>query len=75
MELNKDKLFTRENMIWARDSGYTNFMTEEMFFDKLDMHNQQPVEIDVEIVMHIVPKGWDDKPRLDSEGCLILKKI
>jgi hypothetical protein len=54
MELNKDKVFTREDMIWARDSGYTNFMTEEMFFDKLDMHNQQPTEIDVEIEMEKV---------------------
>jgi hypothetical protein len=79
MELNKDKLFTRENMIWARDSGYTNFMTEEMFFDKLDMHNQQPTEIDVEIVM----EGFADdegiycgeRQKLDSEGQLIIKKI
>ena len=79
MKLNKDKVFTRENMIWARDSGYTNFMTEEMFFDKLDMHNQQPTEIEVEIVMESIGIGDkytpDPKPKLDSEGCLILKKI
>jgi hypothetical protein len=93
MELNKDKLFIREDMIWARDSGYTNFMTEEMFFDKLDMHNQQPTEIDVEIEL-ICPHPSDtyrcgikygcdgdgcnhpdQVPYLDSEGCLILKKI
>jgi hypothetical protein len=82
LELNKDKLFTKEDMIWARDSGYTNFMTEEMFFDKLDMHNQQPTEIDVVIVMDtdctgefkyfLLDKG---KPKLDENGCLILKKL
>ena len=78
MALNKDKLFTLEDMIWARDSGYTNFMTEEMFFDKLDMHNQQPTEIDVEIVMRpasLVYKSNLVIEELDSEGCLILKKI
>jgi hypothetical protein len=96
MELNQSKLFTRENMIWARDSGYTNFMTEEMFFDKLDMHNQQPTEIDVEIEMEEVIIGQCDcechsntsimhfmaccnpkiftEPKLDENGCLILKR-
>jgi hypothetical protein len=86
MEFNKDKVFTRENMIWARDSGYTNFMTEEMFFDKLDMHNQQPKEIDVEIEMECLDPNCDgidkkgvcipgDKPKLDSSGFLVLRKL
>ena len=74
MELNKDKVFTKEDMIWARDSGYTNFMTEEMFFDKLDMHNQQPTEIEVEIESKIALDGHAILGyELDSDGCLILK--
>jgi hypothetical protein len=40
---------------------------------------QQPTEIEVEIEMDAIPadrapNGWDIFPKLDSEGCLILKK-
>jgi hypothetical protein len=40
---------------------------------------QQPTEIDVEVVMDkipadLAPGGWDVFPRLDKEGCIILKK-
>lgn len=41
---------------------------------------QQPTEIEVEVEMDAIPadrapNGWDIFPKLDSEGCLILKRI
>jgi hypothetical protein len=41
---------------------------------------QQPTEIDVEVIMDripadLAPGGWDVFPKLDSQGCLILKKV
>jgi hypothetical protein len=81
MELNKDKVFTLEDMRKAiemsRDIKYVTFSIDELI-----QSLQQPTEIEVEIEMvktpdamfqfHDVPYST---PKLDSEGCLILKRI
>jgi hypothetical protein len=95
MELNKDKVFTLEDMQKAFELGHNGaadtYMLEknEQEFEKLI---QQPTEIEVEIVMRNSRTGnivkhdsdleWDEDglcdraiPKLNSEGCLILKKI
>jgi hypothetical protein len=83
MELNKDKVFTLGQLITAMDMArvmvngkYAN--SGEYIYNFI----QQPTEIEVEIEMiktpdamfhfHDVPYST---PKLDSEGCLILKKI
>jgi hypothetical protein len=84
VELNKDKLFTIEDMKRA----YLESNKYEWFGD-LIKSIQQPTEIEVEIKME--PCFYDDslggfstsytedkpkeQPKLDSDGCLILKKI
>jgi len=84
MELNKDRLFTIEDMKRA----YLESNKYEWFGD-LIKSIQQPTEIEVEIKME--PCFYDDslggfstsytedkpkeQPKLDSDGCLILKKI
>lgn len=83
MELNKDKLFTVEDL-----DNFRKFQIQEQNFSKscLDVwlkSLQQPTEIDVEIVMeeksysYLVTIGEVKttrlEPKLDSEGCLILK--
>ena len=93
MELNKDKLFTLEDIKRAISFGEDN--TDMDSFDTVISDKevnefiqslQQPTEIDVEIVMECLDPNCDgidkkgvcipgDKPKLDSEGCLILKKI
>jgi hypothetical protein len=83
MELNKDKLFTVEDL-----DNFRKFQIQEQNFSKscLDVWLkllQKPTEIDVEIVMESKNKGFTPSraveeiqvPKLDSEGNLILKKI
>jgi hypothetical protein len=98
MELNKDKVFTLEDMRNAMDwimTQYFEFYEQpttarrEQYLESL----QQPTEIEVEIEMEKVVdetkmvgavkgvKGSGDKittyktvPKLDSNGCLILKQ-
>jgi hypothetical protein len=79
MELNRDKVFTLEDIkkayIQGKHSGKTQAYVE---FDDYIQSLQQPTEIEVEIKMEEYPelpyyKG--SQPKLDSEGCLILKKI
>jgi hypothetical protein len=95
MELNKDKVFTLEDMkkayIQGKHGGKTQSYVE---FDDFIQSLQQPTEIEVEIEMKRVVdetkvigvvkgiKGSGDKittykssPKLDADGCLILKKI
>jgi hypothetical protein len=96
MELNKDKVFTLEDMKRAFSRG-KDLTAEERFkfteweaFTKL-VDSIQPTEIEVEIVMKNSRTGkiiksesdleWDEDgvcdravPKLNSEGCLILKK-
>jgi SpoU rRNA methylase family enzyme len=83
MELNKDKLFTLEDMQKAFELGHNGaadtYMLEknEQEFEKLI---QQPTEIDVEIEMVFL--GFEmgsglkmEEPKLDSNGNLILRKL
>jgi hypothetical protein len=82
MELMKDKVFTLEQMhkaIRLACSEYSGNIIDEV--------TQQPSEIEVEIEMepyrmsdfvedgNTHPSGAIERPKLDSEGCLILKKI
>ena len=99
MELNKDKVFTLEDMKNAMNWMMTQYFEfyeqpttgrREQYLESI----QQPTEIEVEIEMKKVVdetkvigavkgvKGSGDKittyktvPKLDSEGCLILKRI
>ena len=95
MELNKDKVFTLEDMLKAYEKG-ASFGTTKLgnthYFDKLTQSLQQP-KIEVEIEM-VCPHPMDTYrcgleyscdedgcnhpnqiPYLDSNGCLMLKKI
>ena len=95
MELNKDKLFTVEDMRTAMLNAIemTDFQKEQFRKDNdyhiaLDIIQslQQPVEIDVEIEMECLDPNCDgidkkgvcipgDKPKLDSSGFLVLRKL
>jgi hypothetical protein len=81
MALNNDKVFTLGQLKTAMDmarvmiDGKYAHSGEEIF-----QSLQQPTEIEVEIVMDripadLAPGGWDVFPKLDAEGCLILKQI
>ena len=87
IELNKDKVFTEEDMRKAYFDGY-NDKEENRYFNP-SKSLQQPIEIDVEIKME--PCFYDqslggfstsytedkpkEQPKLDKDGCLILKKF
>jgi len=78
LELNKDKLFTVDQLNKAYYRMENRFKNEpfEVFLE----HIQQPTEMEVEIEMDkipadLAPGGWDVFPKLDEEGCLILRKI
>ncbi len=94
MELNKDKLFTVEDMkkayIQGKHGGKTQSYVE---FDDFIQSLQQPTEIEVEIEMEIkqqLVNGYRNQPeniigfiaeyenisvpKLDENGCSILKK-
>ena len=105
MELNKDKVFTLEDMKKAIDkakqgsvkethNGYGRptepiFVLDDLSYDEIIQHLQQPTEIEVEIKME--PCFYDqslggfstsytedkpkEQPKLDEKGCLILKKL
>jgi hypothetical protein len=85
MELNKDTVFTREDMRKGIQFGEDN--TDMDSFDTVISDKevnefiqslQQPTEIDVVIVMRpasLVYKSNLVIEELDAEGCLILKKI
>jgi hypothetical protein len=75
MELNKDKLFTLSDISYA--IAFSGKMKPSQIVKNL---LEQPTEIDVEVVMDkipadLAPGGWDVFPKLDAEGCLILKKV
>jgi hypothetical protein len=87
--LEQSKLFTLEDMRTAMLNAIemTDFQKEQFRKDNdyhiaLDIIQslQQPTEIDVEVVMDkipadLAPGGWDVFPKLDEEGCLILKRV
>ena len=82
MELNKDKVFTYNQMVSAITESSISHRLPSLIIQDL-----QPTEIEVEIVMErskfIVDKsqrdnvsnGFNYRPKLDSSGNLILKKI
>jgi hypothetical protein len=72
MELNKDKLFTLEDMMNCWNKAL-KFQEHKQTLGEYIQSPQQPTEIEVEIDMDILNEY--DQPKLDSEGCLILKKI
>jgi hypothetical protein len=77
MELNKDKVFTLEQMSVAYNTNRSGTLFEQL----INSFGGQPTEIDVVIEMYDFelpgkPIGRRViKPKLNSEGCLILKKI
>jgi hypothetical protein len=92
MELNKDKMFTLEDMMNCWNKAL-KFQEHKQTLGEYIQSLQQPTEIEVEIEM-ICPHPMDTYkcglhygcdgdgcnhpnqiPYLDSEGCLILKKI
>jgi hypothetical protein len=84
MELNKDKVFTLEQVL---DAFYAGWISKDKTYPEaqksykgyLERYVMQPTEIEVIIEMGdsigisdlYTP---DNKPKLDSEGCLILTK-
>jgi hypothetical protein len=92
MELNKDKVFTLEDIDKAYWAGMKFVGEDKGSYKEFIQTLQQPTEIEVEILMRNSRTGnivkhdsdleWDEDglcdraiPKLDSEGCLILKKI
>ena len=90
MELNKDKVFTLEELRYAFYTGMKHgseggIMFGKALADEYVQSIQQPTEIEVEIEMddiwdgldstRIFPKEETSFPNLDPNGCLILKKI
>jgi hypothetical protein len=101
MELNKDKVFTLEDIKRAisfgednTDMDSFNTVISDKEVNEFIQSLQQPTEIEVEIVMETkqqLVNGYKNQPenvigfvaeyenilapKLDSEGCLILKKI
>jgi hypothetical protein len=78
MELNKDKVFTLEQMSVAYNTNRSGTLFEQL----INSFGGQPTEIDVEIEMEEAQEIYRDGtvkyirvPKLDSSGNLILKKI
>jgi hypothetical protein len=81
MELNKDKLFTVEDVIKISEYCRSDFdgMIKTSVLVNEYLLLQQPKEIEVEVVMSEIVTddfvGMQGIPKLDNNGCLILKKI
>jgi len=103
MELNKDKVFTLEDMKKAINLAYVigksddTYQECEKFVCEQLQSIQQPTEIEVTIEMECLVSGSfqiidfsidpiktsgevdlgcvEERPKLDSEGCLILKRV
>jgi hypothetical protein len=87
LDLNKDKKFTYAQMLYI--AGYAVGLSGRSKTDpSLDIKQEiidavdkmQPNELEVEVVMDripadLAPGGWDEFPKLDANGCLILKRI
>jgi hypothetical protein len=90
MELNKDKVFTLKQAVEMAKILISNpyeksGKTPQELVDAYIQSLQQPTEMDVEIEMQCLDPTCDginrkgicipgDKPKLDSEGCIILTK-
>ena len=87
IELNKDKLFTIEDM---HDAVMLGVCFENPGIQGISNYNEakdlaikralEQKEIEVEIVMDkipadLAPGGWDVFPKLDENNCLILKRV
>jgi hypothetical protein len=76
MELNKDKVFTLEELYLVFALGKNN---DESRINKLINSRLQPTEIEVEILcLHTGDPEYTTNtglPKLDEDGCLILKKL
>lgn len=87
LEILGDKKFSEEDIrnamervwYWHEDNQDKDCPT---LYELIPKHIQslQQTEWDVEIVMDRVPadrapKGWDEFPKLDKDGCLILRRI
>ena len=86
IDLNKDKLFTVEDMVgyfdWHKKQGYVSHKPDDIheYIQSL----QQPTEIEIEIVMestrpiHAMTdkgiKSFTQKEKLDENGCIVLRK-
>jgi hypothetical protein len=81
-ELNKDKQFTYDQMVSAIAESSISHRLPSLIIQSL----QQPTEIEVEILMQCIDPNCDslnrkgccipgDKPRINAEGYLTLKKI
>ena len=75
MEFNK---YTEEDIMKAYDFGSNALLGVSK--NNLIQSLQQLKEIEVEIVMDripadLAPGGWDVFPKLDDQGCIILKKV
>ena len=88
LELCKDKMFTKEDMIKAFELGYDAGADTYMMETKtkeFEMYVKQPKEIDVEIEMEdefifdpamgISQGHYLKTPKLDDDGCIILKRV
>jgi hypothetical protein len=77
MELNKDKLFTLEDIEKAFNTNHGTPEQKESHWKSFIQSLQQPTEIEVEIDMDICgDKVYAvSEIKFDSEGCLILKRV
>ena len=98
MELNKDKVFTLEDMrtamtygIVQEGTGFEGIHSVDDLFNLILKKVSQPTEIEVMVEMEVadlafyengerhpikanLPERFKYKPKLDSDGCLILKR-
>jgi hypothetical protein len=87
IELNKDKLFTVADMhdavmlgVCFENPGIRGISNYNEAKDLAIKRALEQKEIDVEVIIDkipadLAPGGWDVFPKLDEEGCLILKRI
>jgi hypothetical protein len=80
IELNKDKLFTVEDMkkaiLWAHDKSTEGVYLSRLPVDEFIQSLQQSTEIEVEIEVLLTERDGGvviETPKLDKDGCLILK--
>lgn len=82
MDLNKDKKFTLDDIRNAVYTGVKIGRGTPFIVPATDeyIESLQQTEWDVNIEMETPPttyghSGWHEQPKLDTDGCLILKKI
>ena len=82
-KLNKDKLFTLEDMKKAYSTGEIDALRTGSYSEKekefIQSLQQPKIEVEIEMELEVdtsklVGAIYGHKPKLDSEGCLILKK-